>query len=314
MLEKLTAKQLTHKHKKEERTMIDVSKTMPSPQSTLSIIDAALAITKMELPSRKKSVSFAHFAEVMTVEGIEEYSQDEVHDMWWTREDYHAMQTTAASIVRSVRSTNVPVSSFALDARMAFRGLEAHIEHERVGKRISAALEAVLMIPFYEHDEQFGEADAIEASKTSIAELSETYSLYGQLALKEAHVQALIDELAVLAERESQRDEEDQKQIQATIKDVSIDLMHHQKETVDDDVMSDSSSSSSESLSPSTKATKRSRRHCSGDKSSSAQSSSSSSRTDKKRSSHKKRNKLVRRPACIFDTQWAGMKRKQETQ
>ena len=277
---------------------MDVPKT-----STMTTIEAAVPTIKMALPSRKKSVSFAHFAEVMTVEGIEEYSQDEVHDMWWTREDYHVMQTTAASIVRSVRSTNIPVTSFTLDARIAIRGLEAHIEHERVGKRISAALDAVLTIPFYEQDEKFGEADAIQASKTSIAELTETYSLYGQLALKEAHVQALLDELAVLAELESHRDEEDQTKIKATIKDVSINFMHHEKKTVDDDVMGDASDSSSESSSPPTKTTKRSRKRYSVEKSSSIGSSSSSSPTDKKRNSHKKKNKLVRRPASIFDSQ-----------
>jgi len=216
--------------------------------------------------------------------------------MWWTREDYHVMKTTAASIVKSVRSTNIPVASHGLDARMVFRGLESQIDRERVGKWITAALDAVLLIPFYEHDEQFGEADAVQASKTSIAELIETYSLYGQLALKEARVQALLDEVAVLVELESHKKEE-QKKI-----DTTINLMDHHENTIDGDI-SDSSSSSSSSESSSTKATKRSRRRYSGDKSSSTSSSSSTSTDKKKRSSHKKRNKLVRRRARIFDTQ-----------
>mmetsp|Transcript_57394 Transcript_57394/g.140083 ORF Transcript_57394/g.140083 Transcript_57394/m.140083 type:complete len:279 (+) Transcript_57394:67-903(+) len=278
--------------------MIDASNTPSLPPSTMTTI--AASTTKMSQP-RRKSVSFAYLAEVVEVENIEEYSQEEVHNMWWTREDYHVMKTTAASIVKSVRSTNIPVASHGLDARMVFRGLESQIDRERVGKWITAALDAVLLIPFYEHDEQFGEADTVQASKTSIAELNETYSLYGQLALKEAHVHALLDELAVLAELESQK-EQDLKKIDTTTKAVTINLVDHHKNTVDCDI-SDSSSSSSSSESSSTKATKRSRGRYSGDKSSSIPSSSSSSTDKKKRSSHKKRNKMVRRQARIFDTQ-----------
>jgi hypothetical protein len=162
-----------------------------------SIIKKVTTMTK----NTQKSVSFAHYAEVLTVESVEDYTHEEIIDTWWTTEDYHSMKCDALFIVNMVRSTKIPIMCHGLVDRMAFRGLEAHIEHERVGKRVDAALDAVLLRVALTSPSKPRSSN--EADTSRMTELAETYSLYGQLAMKDAHVQALLDQLAVLVDQSS---------------------------------------------------------------------------------------------------------------
>lgn len=170
--------------------------------------------------NKSKSVSFSDVVQIHHVLNIEGYTVQEVKNTWWQSTDYHKMKSNVDAIVKSVQSTRkIPIVDFDLTDRMEFRGLEDRIESDRIWRRIDAAIETVL---YSKKGNDGGADDADTVSDSDESEIVQvgccrsssslsslpSYSFYSQLALKEAQINGLLDELSALKSLEQDIEDE----------------------------------------------------------------------------------------------------------